>query len=150
GLFEQLGPETPVLAGVRPIGEHLIEEFEAAGGCRALLKQLLPLMDPQSLTVTGRRVADHLHEGAVANPEVTPPIPRPVAPRPAIILLRGTLAPEGGLIKTGIVERKVRRFTGPAVCFDTSDAAVAALKDKAIAHGSVIVMRGAGACGGPA
>jgi dihydroxy-acid dehydratase len=150
GLFERLGPETPVLAGVRPIGEHLIEEFEAAGGCRALLRQLLPLLDPAALTVTGRSVADNVHAVPVANPEVIRAIERPVAPRPAIILLRGTLAPEGGLIKTGIVERKVRRFTGPAVCFDTSDAAVAALKDKAIAPGSVIVMRGAGACGGPA
>jgi dihydroxy-acid dehydratase len=150
GLFERLGPETPVLAGVRPIGEHLIEEFEAAGGCRALLRQLLPLLDPAALTVTGLSVADNVHAVPVANPEVIRAIERPVAPRPAIILLRGTLAPEGGLIKTGIVERKVRRFTGPAVCFDTSDAAVAALKDKAIAPGSVIVMRGAGACGGPA
>jgi dihydroxy-acid dehydratase len=150
GLFESLGPQTPVLAGVRPIGEHLIEEFEAAGGCRALLRQLLPLLHAEALTVTGRSLADNVREVPVADAEVIRPIDRPVAPQPAIILLRGTLAPEGGLIKTGIVERKVRRFTGPAVCFETSDAAVAALKAKTIAPGSVIVMRGAGACGGPA
>ncbi len=150
GLFETLGPQTPVLAGLRPIGEHLIEEFEAAGGCRALLRQLLPLLAPGSLTVTGRSLADNVHGVPVVNPEVIRSIDRPVAPLPAIILLRGTLAPEGGLIKTGIDERKVRRFTGPAICFDTTDAAVAALKDKTITPGSVIVMRGAGACGGPA
>jgi dihydroxy-acid dehydratase len=150
GLFETLGPQTPVLAGVRPIGEHLIEEFEAAGGCRALMKQLEPLLDARVLTVTGGSVADNLHAVQVGNDEVIRPMDRPVAPRPAIILLRGSLAPEGGLIKTGVVERKVRRFTGPAVCFDTSDAAVAALREKRIQPGSVIVMRGAGACGGPA
>jgi dihydroxy-acid dehydratase len=150
GLFETLGPQTPVLAGLRPIGEHLIEEFEAAGGCRTLMKQLLPLLDPAALTVTGRTVAGNVADVQVTNAEVIRPIERPVAPRPAIILLRGNLAPEGALIKVGIAERKVRRFTGPAVCFDTSDAAVAALKAKAIAPGSVIVMRGAGACGGPA
>lgn len=150
GLFETLGPQTPVLAGVRPIGTHLIEQFEAAGGCRALMKQLLPLLHAQSLTVTGRDVAANLQDLRVADPEVIRPIERPVAPRPAIILLRGNLAPEGGLIKVGIAERKVRRFSGPAVCFDTSDAAVAALRDKVIKPGSVIVMRGAGACGGPA
>jgi dihydroxy-acid dehydratase len=150
GLFETLGPQTPVLAGVRPIGEHLIEEFEAAGGCRALMKQLEPLLDARVLTVTGGSVADNLHAVQVGNDEVIRPIDRPVAPRPAIILLRGSLAPEGGLIKTGVVERKVRRFTGPAVCFDTADAAVAALREKRIQPGSVIVMRGAGACGGPA
>jgi dihydroxy-acid dehydratase len=150
GLFETLGPQTPVLAGLRPIGEHLIEEFEAAGGCRALMKQLLPLLDPAALTVTGRTVAHNVADVPLANTEVIRPIDRPVAARPAIILLRGNLAPEGSLIKVGIAERKVRRFTGPAVCFDTSDAAVAALRDKQVAPGSVIVMRGAGACGGPA
>lgn len=150
GLFEDLGPQTPVLAGIRPIGTHLIEEFEAAGACRALMKQLQPLLDAQALTVTGARVADNLRDARVVNDEVIRPVARPVAPRPAIILMRGSLAPEAALIKPGIEERKVRRFSGPAVCFETSDAAVAALREKRIAPGSVIVMRGAGACGGPA
>lgn len=150
GLFEQLGPQTPVLAGIRPIGEHLIEEFEAAGGCRALMKQLMPLLDPAAWTVTGRTVAENLREASVGDAEVIRPIAHPVAPRPAIVLLRGNLAPEGALIKTGIAERKVRRFNGPAICFDSSDAAVAALQDGSIRAGQVVVMRGAGACGGPA
>ena len=150
GLFERLGPETPVLAGIRPIGERLIEEFEAAGGCRGLMKQLEPLLDGAALTVTGATLADNLRDARVGDAEVIRPIDRPVAPRPAIVLLRGSLAPEGGLIKTGIGERKVRRFAGPAICFDTSDAALAALNDGRIRPGQVVVMRGAGACGGPA
>lgn len=150
GMFERLGPETPVLAGVRPIGAHSIEAFEAAGGCRALMKQLEPLLDTGVLTVTGGTVADNLRDAEVADAEVIRPIGRPVAPLPAIVLLRGNLAPESGLIKTGIAERKVRRFTGPAVCFWTSDAAIAALKKGEIVPGQVVVMRGAGACGGPA
>ncbi|MEO8023522.1 dihydroxy-acid dehydratase [Polaromonas sp.] len=150
GLFEQLGPQTPVLAGIRPIGEHLIEEFEAAGGCLALMKQLTPLLDVTALTVTGRTVEENLQAAPVGNAEVIRPIERPVAPRPAIVLLRGNLAPEGALIKTGISERKVRRFSGPAICFDNSDAAVAAIRQGDIRKGHVVVMRGAGACGGPA
>jgi len=150
GLFEQLGPVTPVLAGVRPVGEHLIEEFEAAGGCRALMKQLEPLLDTGMRTVTGATVADNLRTVQVADPEVIRPMDRPVAPRPAIVLMRGSLAPEGALIKPGIAPRKVRRFSGPAICFDTSDAAVAALRDRLVPPGSVLVHRGAGACGGPA
>ncbi|EJL73460.1 dihydroxyacid dehydratase/phosphogluconate dehydratase [Variovorax sp. CF313] len=150
GMFERLGPETPVLAGVRPIGAHSIEAFEAAGGCRALMKQLEPLLDTGARTVTGGTVADNLRNAEVADAEVIRPIGRPVAPLPAIVLLRGNLAPESGLIKTGIAERKVRRFTGPAVCFWTSDAAIAALKKGEIVPGQVVVMRGAGACGGPA
>ncbi|QSI30377.1 dihydroxy-acid dehydratase [Variovorax sp. RKNM96] len=150
GLFESLGPTTPVLAGVRPIGEHSIEAFEAAGGCRALMKQLAPLLDTDALTVTGGTVAENLRHAEVMDAEVIRSIDRPVAPLPAIVLLRGNLAPESGLIKTGIAERKVRRFTGPAVCFWTSDAAIAALKNHEIVPGQVVVMRGAGACGGPA
>ncbi|SFQ13899.1 dihydroxy-acid dehydratase [Variovorax sp. OK605] len=150
GLFENLGPTTPVLAGVRPIGAHSIEAFEAAGGCRALMKQLAPLLDTGARTVTGAIVADNLQGFGVADAEVIRPIERPVAPLPAIVLLRGNLAPESGLIKTGIAERKVRCFTGPAVCFWSADAAITALKQGEIVPGQVIVMRGAGACGGPA
>jgi dihydroxy-acid dehydratase len=150
GLFEQLGGATPVLAGVRPIGEHTIEQFEAAGGCRALMKQLEPLLDTTVRTVTGGTVADNLRGVAVADPEVIRPIARPVAAQPAIVLLRGNLAPQSGLTKTGIVERKQRRFTGPAICFWTSDDAIAALKAGLIRPGHVLVMRGAGVCGGPA
>lgn len=150
GLVERLGPETPVLAGVRPIGAHSIEQFEAAGGAQALLKQLEPLLDTAVPTVTGGTLAQTLAAVAVADAEVIRPIERPVAPRPAIVLLRGNLAPESGLVKTGIAERKVRRFVGPARCFWTSDEAIAALKADRIRPGDVVVMRGAGACGGPA
>ena len=82
--------------------------------------------------------------------QVIHPIDSPVAPHPAIVLLRGNLAPESGLIKTGIGVRKVRRFTGPALCFWSADDAIAALKQGAIRPGHVVVMRGAGVCGGPA
>ncbi|MDO8252169.1 MAG: dihydroxy-acid dehydratase [Rhodoferax sp.] len=150
GMFERLGPETPVLAGVRPLGEHTIEQFEAAGGCRALMKQLEPLLDTDARTVTGGTVADNLRNIAVADAEVICSIDSPIAPYPAIVVLRGNLAPESALIKTGIVERKVRRFTGPAICFWTSDAAVEAIRDRRIRPGHVVVMRGAGVCGGPA
>lgn len=150
GLFDQLGPKTPVLAGVRPVGEQTIEAFEAAGGCRALMKQLAPLLDLGAPTVTGATVADNLRHAEVADAEVIRPIGRPVSTHPAIVLLRGNLAPESGLIKAGIGERKVRRFTGPALCFWSSDEAIAALRDGRIQPGQVVVMRGAGVRGGPA
>ncbi|WP_295543238.1 dihydroxy-acid dehydratase [uncultured Pseudacidovorax sp.] len=150
GLFDRLGPTTPVLAGVRPVGEQTIEAFEAAGGCRALMKQLAPLLDLGAPTVTGATVADNLRHAEVADAEVIRPIGRPVSAHPAIVLLRGNLAPESGLIKAGIGKRKVRRFTGPALCFWSSDEAIAALRDGRIQPGQVVVMRGAGVRGGPA
>lgn len=149
GLFERLADETPVLAGVRPVGTHTIEQFEAAGGCRAVMKQLEPLLDRGAVTVTGRTVGDNLEGATVADPQVIHAIDAPIARKPAITMLRGTLAPEFGIVKTGIAERKTRRFTGSALCFSSSDDAIDALKRGAIRPGHVVVMRGAGVCGGP-
>lgn len=150
GMFETLSLQVPVLAGVRPVGERTIEEFEAAGGGRAVLRQLRPLLDLDVTTVGGRTLGAELADATVADAEVIRPIDRPVARRPAITVLRGSLCPDTGIVKTGILERKVRRFSGPAICFDTSDAAIAALNDGTIRPGQVVVMRGAGARGGPA
>jgi dihydroxy-acid dehydratase len=150
GLFETLSLQVPVLAGVRPVGERTIEEFEAAGGGRAVLRQLRPLLDLDVTTVSGRTLGAELADVTVADAEVIRPLERPVARRPAITVLRGSLCPDTGIVKTGILERKVRRFSGPAICFDTSDAAIAALNDGTIRPGQVVVMRGAGARGGPA
>ena len=149
-LFETLADATPVLAGLRPVGERFIEEFEAAGACRALMKQLQPLLDSSVLTVSGGTVADNLRDAVVNDVEVIRPLSNPVARLPAIVVLRGNVCPDTGIVKVGIAPRKSRRFTGPAICFDTSDAAIAALNDRSIQPGHVVVMRGAGAKGGPA
>ncbi|SEB14515.1 dihydroxy-acid dehydratase [Variovorax sp. YR216] len=149
GMFERFSHEVPVLAAVRPVGHHVIETFEAAGGARALMKQLEPLLDTGALTVTGRTLGENLAGARVDDPEVIRPIDDPIARKPAIMMLRGSLAPEYGIVKTGIVERKTRRFSGPAICFATSDAAIAALQSGDIRPGHVVVMRGAGVCGGP-
>lgn len=148
-LFEQLADETPVLAGIRPVGSHTIEAFEAAGGCRAVMKQLEPLLDLDAMTVTGLAVAQNLAGVTVADDEVIRPLARAIAHKPAITMLRGSLAPEFGIVKTGIIERRTRRFAGPAICFSAADEAIEALKRGDIRPGHVVVMRGAGVCGGP-
>jgi dihydroxy-acid dehydratase len=101
------------------------------------------------LTVTGRTLADNLAGIAVVDAEVIRPIERAIANQPAIVLLRGSLAPETGIVKTGIIERKLRRFSGKAICYAAADDAIAALKRGDIRAGHVVVMRGTGVCGGP-
>jgi dihydroxy-acid dehydratase len=149
GMFERFGDEVPVLSAVRPVGDHFIEDFEAAGGGRAVMANLLPLLDGQALTVTGRTVAENLAGVVASDPEVIRPLDRPFARLPAITMLRGSLAPGFGIVKTGVAERKVRRFSGPAICFATSDEAIEALKKGQIKPGHVVVTRGAGVRGGP-
>jgi dihydroxy-acid dehydratase len=149
GMFERFGDEVPVLAAVRPVGEHFIEQFEAAGGARAVMAHLGALLDREAMTVTGRPLAANLEGVSSADQEVIRPVDRPFSRRPAIIMLRGSLSPGFGIVKTGVAERKVRRFSGPAICFPTSDAAIAALKSGEIKPGHVVVTRGAGVRGGP-
>ena len=149
GLFEKFANQIPVLTAVRPVGEHSIEEFEAAGGCRAVLKQLEHLLDRDALTVTGRSVGENLRDARVADEEIIRPVMRPIAAKPAIVLVRGSLAPEAGIVKVGIDPDKKRRFSGKAICYSTSDEAIEALKRGDIKAGHVVVMRGAGLCGGP-
>ena len=149
-LFENLAAEVPVIAGVRPIGVHSIEAFEAAGGARGVLKQLQPLLDATALNVSGQTLAQALADFQPTDMQTIRAMHQPFAKLPAIVVLRGNLCPDTGIVKTGITERKTRRFVGAAICFDTSDSAVAAIKSGEIQPGHVVVMRGAGAKGGPA
>ena len=147
--FERLAARVPVIAGVRPVGEDSIEAFEAAGGAKAVMKQLEPLLDKKALTVTGRSVAQNLKGYRVANQEVIRPMSRPVAKKPALVVLRGSLAPQGAIVKIGISPTKARRFAGKAICFSSSDEAIAALKRGRIRAGHVVVVRGLGVTGSP-
>ena len=148
-FFEDLANETPVLAGVRPVGERSIEEFEAAGGCRAVMKRLEPMLQRGAMTVTGKALFENLAGVQPPESEVIRPLDRAIATKPAIVLVRGSLCPEAGIVKVGIDPDKKRSYRGKAICFSTSDDALAALKRGDIRPGHVVVMRGAGVCGGP-
>jgi len=149
-LFEEFAAQIPVLTGVRPVGSHTIEQLEAAGGGRGVMKRLEAWLDTGALTVTGRTVKDNLQDVRIADDEVIRTPERAFANHPAIVLVRGNLAPQAGIVKFGISPDKQRTFTGKALCYSTSDDAIAAIKDGRIQPGNVVVMRGAGVCGGPA
>ena len=149
-LFRDLGNKVPVLVGVRPVGEHSIEQMEAAGGGRALLKRLEPLLHGDVLTVTGQTLKQNLQGVTVSDDAVIRPLDKPFATQPAIVMLSGNIAPQAGIVKYGIDPNKMRRFEGPAICFERSADAIEALQDGCIRPGHVVVMRGAGVRGGPA
>lgn len=149
-LFRDLGNKVPVLVGVRPVGEHSIEQMEAAGGGRGLLKRLKPLLHGDVLTVTGKTLKQNLQGVTVSDDAVIRPLDNPFATQPAIVMLSGNIAPQAGIVKYGIDPNKMRRFEGPAICFERSADAIEALQDGRIQPGHVVVMRGAGVRGGPA
>ena len=148
-LFEELAGRVPLLAAVRPNGEVPIEAFEDAGGARAVLKQLEPLLDSSALTVTGRTVGQNLAGVTVADEEIIRPVARALGRRPTIVLIRGSLAPGGGIVKLAVADDRRLKFAGPAAVFDSPADALAAVRRGEVTGGEVVVLRGQGPTGSP-
>src|SRR3546814_17531232 len=98
-LFRELGKKIPVLVGVRPVGEHSIEQMEAAGGGRGLLKRIEPLLHVDVLTVTGKNLTQNLLGVTIRDDEVIRPLHTHFATQPPIVMLLGNIAPQAGLAK---------------------------------------------------
>jgi dihydroxy-acid dehydratase len=150
GLFNELGARIPVLSAVRPNGNDSIEAFEAAGGAYALLKQLAPLLDLGTRTVTGRTLGENLEGAVVHDEEVIRPIGRAYSDKPPIVILHGSLAPESAVVKLGLrgPDRKTR-FTGTAIVYDSGLEAIEGIRAGSVKRGDVLVVRGMGPKGGP-
>ena len=149
-LFNELGAQVPVLSAVRPNGSDSIEDFEAAGGARALLKQLGPLLDQDVLTATGRTLRENLADAVVHDEQVIRPLERPFSRQQPITILHGSLAPESAIVKLGLRdEGRQARFSGPASVFDDCAAAMQAIGRGEVQPGHVLVVRGMGPKGGP-
>jgi dihydroxy-acid dehydratase len=150
-LFETLADGVPLLTAIRPNGETPIEEFEDAGGTRALMKQLEPLLDGDALTVTGATVAANLTGVTVTETgsEIIRPPERALGRRPTIVLIRGSLCPDGGIVKLAVADDRRLDFAGQAIVFDSPAASLDALKAGQIKAGQVVVLRGQGVTGSP-
>jgi dihydroxy-acid dehydratase len=148
-MFERLADDVPLLTAIRPNGETPIEEFEDAGGTRAVMKQLESLLDTGTLTVTGRTVAENLADEAVADEEVIRPPERALGRRPTIVLIRGSLCPDGGIVKLAVADDRRLDFAGPAMVFDSPVQALDAVRGGQVRGGEVVVLRGQGVTGSP-
>tara|TARA_Y100000815_G_scaffold92441_1_gene81438 strand:+ start:28713 stop:30416 length:1704 start_codon:yes stop_codon:yes gene_type:complete len=148
--FDKEGAWTPVLTAVRPIGPLSIEEFEAAGGARGTMKQLESLLDTDVMTVSGKTVKDNLEAFEVADDNVIRPLDNPWGREAAIVLLKGSLAPDTGVVKVGLrtPDRRLS-FKGKAKVYESSVDAEDDLKAGKIGKGDVLVLRRQGVKGGP-
>ncbi|HUW36202.1 MAG TPA: dihydroxy-acid dehydratase [Rhodocyclaceae bacterium] len=147
-LFERYAEVTPVLCAVRPNGDTTIEELEAAGGARAVMKRLEPLLQTSAQTVSGRSVADNLAD-VVLSDDTIRPLDRPLSTKAPIVIVRGNLAPEGGIVKLGLRYERKLQVSGRAKVYQAPDEAIAAVKAGDIKAGDVVVLRGLGVQGGP-
>jgi dihydroxy-acid dehydratase len=148
-LFERLADQVPLLTAIRPNGETPIEEFEDAGGTCAVMKQLETLLDTQVCTVTGKTVAENLAAVQITNDEVIRPPERALGRRPTIVLIRGSLCPDGGIVKLAVADDRRLDFAGPAIVFDSPLEALDAVRAGRVKAGQVVVLRGQGVTGSP-
>jgi dihydroxy-acid dehydratase len=149
--FDALARVTPVLANIRPGGSFLMEDLYYAGGLRGLLARLGDLIHGEAATVTGRTIGEEIAGAEVYDDEVIRPLDRPVSPEGGLAILRGSLAPEGAVIKTVAATPSLLRHRGPAVVFDDYPDLAARIDDPALGidERSVLVLRGAGPVGAP-
>ena len=148
-LFERLAPRVPLLAAVKPNGERGIEEFEAAGGALGLLRQLGPMLDTGQPTVAGQTLGQAIDAGGAVDADVIAPLERPLARHPGIVVLRGSLAPDGAVAKRTVADDGPHRFRGPARVFGSRDEGLAAIRAGRVAAGQVLVLTGLGLRGAP-
>jgi dihydroxy-acid dehydratase len=133
---------------VRPNGPTRIEELEAAGGTRAVMKRLEGLLHRGSLTVSGRTWGEELAQPVEVG-EVVRTVDDPVSRKPSVIVMRGNLAPEGSILKLGDASAKQSVFRGKALVFASQEQALAALREGRLVPGTVAVLSGMGCRGGP-
>ncbi|HEY3423851.1 MAG TPA: dihydroxy-acid dehydratase [Negativicutes bacterium] len=148
-LFSRLGAEIPLLTGIRPNGDHLIEDLEAAGGARAVMKQLEKHMCKNAKTVTGQTVGEILRDTVVVDEEIIRSVERPLARRPSIVLVKGSLAADYGIVKLAVTDDRPTLFTGKAITYESQSAAIAGVENGDVKPGMVVVIRGLGVKGNP-
>ncbi|MFM0077128.1 dihydroxy-acid dehydratase [Paraburkholderia sediminicola] len=147
-LVRELDGAVPLLCAIKPNGPGRIEDLDTAGGSAAVMTQLGELLDTSVLTVTGKSLADNLVPHRVLRPDVIGSIKEPAARGPSIVILIGSLAPKGSIMKLGLGD-KADRFSGPCRVFESQEAALDALDAGHIQGGEVVVLRRLGARGGP-
>ncbi len=149
--FQSVSDRIPYLADLKPSGKFVQEDLHSIGGTPAVMKYLLEkgLMDGSCLTVTGKTLAENVEglPGLKEGQKIVSTVEKPIKPSGHIRILKGSLAPEGAVAK--ITGKEGLKFTGPARCFDSEEAMLAALEQKQIQKGDVVVIRYEGPQGGP-
>lgn len=150
-LFDSISKCTPHLCNMRPGGIHHLQDLDEAGGVQAIMKELSKkgLINLNSITVTGKCVAENLKGINILDNRVIRSIDNPYHPEGGIAILKGNLAPEGAVVKQSAVAEEMLRNTGRARVFDSEEEAVSAILKKNIQPGEIVVIRYEGPKGGP-
>ena len=147
----ELSSRTPNLCHLAPAGPAHIEDLYQAGGIMAVMKELdkKGLLKRDLMTVTGHSIGENYADATNWNEEVIRPVDRPYDQTGGIAVLKGNLAPEGAVVKRSAVAPEMLVHSGPARVFDSEEEAIAAIYERRIVKGDVVVIRYEGPKGGP-
>ena len=147
----EISAKTPHLCKLAPSGDHHIEDLYYAGGIQAMMKTLADgnLLDLNTMTVTGKTIAENLAGVVVKNSDVIHPLDHPYSKTGGLAVLFGNLAPDGCVVKQAAVAPEMLSHEGPARVYNSEEDATAAIRGGKIKKGDVIVIRYEGPKGGP-
>ena len=149
--FDEWSRVVPQVVKLFPAGKHTMQQLHEAGGISAVIREGIEagILDGSQRSVTGKTVWENVAQAQVYDAEVIRPVSAPYSPQGGLFVLRGSLAPEGAVVKIGAVAPEMRRHTGPARVFNSEQEGMEALTSGKIHKGDVIVIRYEGPRGGP-
>ena len=149
--FDAFSRKTPLICNLRPSGKYLMEDFYYAGGLPALLGELKGHLHLDQRTINGRSLGENIGDARNFNKDVIRPVETALSPEGGLAVVRGTLAPNGAVIKTSACDPRLLKHVGPAVVFEDYNDLEKRLDDDNLpaTADSVLVLRNAGPLGGP-
>ncbi len=149
--FDRLSRETPYITNVKPSGEFLMEDFYYAGGLPVVLKEILPLLHGDAMTVSGKTMAESLEDAPAAKRDIVRALDKPLNGEGGTAILYGNLAPNGAVIKQTAASPHLLKHRGKAVVYERYEELRAHIDDEDldIDENSVLVLKNAGPHGGP-
>ncbi|MBI63270.1 MAG: dihydroxy-acid dehydratase [Chloroflexi bacterium] len=148
--FNQISEKTPVLANLKPAGTKLMEDFHYAGGVSALLKNIKHLLNLETKSVSGQTLKDILDQSENFDQQVIRYPSNPVNDKGSIAIIKGSLAPDGAVIKVAAASKKFLNHIGKAIVFNNAKELSDKIDDPDldISENSIIVLRNQGPIGG--
>ena len=150
-IANELSAKTPNLCHLAPAGPTYMEDLNEAGGVYAVMNELTKknLLNLDCMTVNGTTIGENIKNCMNRNHEVIRPVENPYSETGGIAVLKGNLAPDGGVVKRSAVVAEMMVHEGPARVFECEEEAIAAIKGGKIVAGDVVVIRNEGPKGGP-
>ncbi|MDZ7890631.1 MAG: IlvD/Edd family dehydratase [Rhodoferax sp.] len=149
--FDRLGSEVNNILNLQPSGKYLMEDFCYAGGLPAVMREILPMLHGDALTVNGKTIRDNVANAPCYNRDVIKTVDDPFMPAAGIAVVRGNLAPNGAVIKPSAASKHLLQHRGPAVVFESIEEFHAKIDDPDldIDENSVMVLKNCGPRGYP-